>query len=86
MNDQPEHAAELVKRLKGMSCHVNLIPVNPVAERGMKRPDMDSIKRFEQTLKQNHIQVTVRRELGQDIDGACGQLRRHYQEKAEVIQ
>lgn len=84
VNDQPEHAKELIKRLRGMLCHVNLIPVNPVAERGMKRPDMDSVRRFEQILAQNHIQVTVRRELGQDIDGACGQLRRHHQENAEV--
>lgn len=84
-NDQPEHARELVHRLGGMLCHVNLIPVNPVAERGLKRPDMEAVKRFEQILEEGHIPVTIRRELGQDIDGACGQLRRSHQEKVEVI-
>lgn len=75
LNDTIEHAEELASRLKGLLCHVNLIPVNPVTERGLERPDMKRVNRFKQVLDQHHIQATVRRELGKDIDGACGQLR-----------
>lgn len=75
INDQPTHAHELAARLKGQLANVNLIPINPVPERGLLRPSQSAIARFEQFLKGEHINVTVRREMGVDIDAACGQLR-----------
>ena len=63
-----------------MSCHVNLIPVNPIKERSFKRADENSIQKFKQMLEKNTINVTIRREMGIDIDGACGQLRNKYME------
>ncbi len=76
VNDSVEDANRLSKLLKGMMCHVNLIPVNTVEERTYKRPDKTTINTFLNTLKNNHIEATVRREMGKDINGACGQLRR----------
>ena len=64
--------------LKGMSCHVNLIPVNPIKERSFKRADENSIQKFKQMLEKNTINVTIRRGMGKDIDAACGQLRKTY--------
>ena len=78
VNDAEEHAKELSQRIAGIPCLVNLIPVNPVAERGMHAPDNASVMRFKKSLEKNRINVTIRRELGRDIDGACGQLRRRY--------
>lgn len=75
INDQPVHAQELAKLLKGRLANVNLIPVNPVPERGLLRPSADAITHFEQLLKKQQINVTVRREMGADIAAACGQLR-----------
>ncbi|SFA74856.1 MULTISPECIES: 23S rRNA (adenine(2503)-C(2))-methyltransferase RlmN [unclassified Bacillus (in: firmicutes)] len=75
VNDQVEHAEELSKLLKGIKCHVNLIPVNYVPERDYVRTPRDQIFAFEKTLKDNNINVTIRREQGSDIDAACGQLR-----------
>ncbi|SDD41510.1 23S rRNA (adenine(2503)-C(2))-methyltransferase RlmN [Sporomusa acidovorans] len=75
VNDQPEHARELSTLLKGKLANVNLIPINPVAERGLLRPSLENIGKFEQLLKNEHINVTVRREMGADIAAACGQLR-----------
>lgn len=75
INDQPAQATELVALLKGRLANVNLIPINPVPERGLLRPPASNIARFEQILKAQHINVTVRREMGTDIDAACGQLR-----------
>lgn len=75
INDQPAQAAELAARLKGRLANVNLIPINPVPERGLLRPPSGDVIRFEQLLKAQHINVTVRREMGTDIDAACGQLR-----------
>lgn len=74
-NDQVEHAEELSKLLKGVKCHVNLIPVNYVPERNYVRTPKEQIFAFEKVLKQNGINVTIRREQGHDIDAACGQLR-----------
>lgn len=74
-NDQVEHAEELAKLLKGLFCHVNLIPVNYVPERNYVRTPREQIFRFEKTLKSHGINVTIRREQGSDIDAACGQLR-----------
>ncbi len=76
VNDDKQDANRLSKLLKGMLCHVNLIPVNSVEERTYKRPDKASIDRFVGILRSNNIEVTVRREMGKDINGACGQLRR----------
>ncbi|WP_425061036.1 putative dual-specificity RNA methyltransferase RlmN [Sporomusa carbonis] len=75
INDQPVHARELTAILRGRLANVNLIPINPVPERGLLRPNAADITRFEQILKQGHVNVTVRREMGVDIDAACGQLR-----------
>ena len=76
VNDSPACARELASKLKGMLCHVNLIPVNPVSETGCKRPSGNTISRFKSILEQNGINATVRRELGSDINASCGQLRR----------
>ena len=73
-----EHAAELAQRLRGMQCHVNVIPLNSVEEKALRGADEAAIERFMQELERRHISVTRRREMGDDIDGACGQLRRHY--------
>lgn len=75
VNDGKEHALELARRIKGKLCHVNLIPVNPVAETGLEAPDTEHEKIFYTTLKDKGIAVTVRRELGRDISASCGQLR-----------
>ncbi len=78
-NDQREDAEALAKRLKGILCHVNLIPVNPIDQGSFEKPYEKRIKAFEQILEKHRIPVTVRRELGQDIDAACGQLRNQHQ-------
>lgn len=76
VNDSDECAAELGKRLKGMLCHVNLIPVNSVKERDYKKSSDNRIAGFIKTLEKYGINVTVRRTLGSDINASCGQLRR----------
>ncbi|MFT4413515.1 23S rRNA (adenine(2503)-C(2))-methyltransferase RlmN [Fredinandcohnia humi] len=75
VNDQVEHAEELAQLLKGIKCHVNLIPVNYVPERDYVRTPREQIFEFEKTLKKHGVNVTIRREQGHDIDAACGQLR-----------
>jgi 23S rRNA (adenine2503-C2)-methyltransferase len=75
VNDKQEHAEELSRLIKGLKCHVNLIPVNYVPERDYVRTPKDQIFEFEKTLKKNGINVTIRREQGHDIEAACGQLR-----------
>ena len=75
VNDQPEHAEELVQRLRGMLCHVNLIPLNTVKESGFDTTAKKDAERFRMQLESKGIPATIRRELGDDIDGACGQLR-----------
>jgi len=74
-NDSVEVAEELSALIKGIKCHVNLIPVNYVPERDYIRTSRSKIFAFEKTLKKNGINVTIRREQGSDIDAACGQLR-----------
>ena len=76
VNDSKENAQELAGRLKGLNCHVNLIPVNPIRERDYVQSETKAIQAFKGKLERSGIQVTVRREMGRDIDGACGQLRR----------
>jgi 23S rRNA (adenine2503-C2)-methyltransferase len=75
INDQPEHAAELAELLRGRNAHVNLIPMNDVDELTMAAPGAPATQRFREVLEQRHIQVTVRKRKGADIDAACGQLR-----------
>lgn len=75
-NDTLEDAKSLSKKLKGMLCHINLIPVNELKEREYKKPREDAIKAFKNTLEKSGLNVTIRREMGSDIQGACGQLRR----------
>ena len=76
VNDTYECAKELSQRLSGMLCHVNLIPVNDVAERGNVKSSEENIHRFADVLKNNGINATIRRTLGSDINASCGQLRR----------
>ena len=76
VNDSDECARELGKRLKGMLCHVNLIPVNSVKERDYKKSSDNRIAEFIKILEKYGINVTVRRTLGSDINASCGQLRR----------
>jgi len=80
-NDSPEDAKELADLIKGINCHVNLIPVNPIKERNYKRPKGEAVQGFKNKLEKYGINVTIRREMGQDIDGACGQLRKKYMER-----
>lgn len=75
VNDQPVHAEELSKRLRGMLCHVNLIPLNSVTESGLNGSSRAHALEFKDKLEKLGITTTVRRELGSDIDAACGQLR-----------
>ena len=77
-NDSREQAMKLAKLLAGMNCHVNLIPINPVEEREYEKSDQDYIAKFKLTLENNHINATIRKSMGSDIDAACGQLRRKY--------
>ncbi|MHC1721273.1 MAG: 23S rRNA (adenine(2503)-C(2))-methyltransferase RlmN [Clostridiaceae bacterium] len=77
-NDSPENASELAAILKGMLCHVNLIPVNTVVEKGFSKPSQEEITTFSSILAKRGIESTVRREMGSDINAACGQLRRSY--------
>lgn len=78
VNDGPEDAAELAGLLSGMNGHVNLIPVNPIRERQYVRSDEKRVKAFLNALTERGINATVRRSMGTDIDGACGQLRHQY--------
>lgn len=78
VNDKDEDAKELSDILSGLNCHVNLIPVNPIKERSFESPSKEGALRFKNKLEKNHINVTIRREMGRDIDGACGQLRRRF--------
>ena len=75
VNDSAENALELAKRLSGMLCHVNLIPVNNVKERNYRKSKKETIEKFIEILAKNGITATVRRELGSDISASCGQLR-----------
>ena len=78
VNDTDEDAEELIALAKPLCCHINLIPVNPIKERNYVQSDADRIQRFKNKLEKNKINVTIRREMGRDIDGACGQLRRKF--------
>ncbi|MEG6522144.1 23S rRNA (adenine(2503)-C(2))-methyltransferase RlmN [Desulfotomaculum sp. 1211_IL3151] len=79
VNDSDRHARQLAERLKGLMCHVNLIPANPVEEKGFLRTPPERVESFRNYLEKANLNVTVRRELGTDIDAACGQLRRRFE-------
>lgn len=78
VNDTNEDVIQLTKLIKGLNCHVNLIPVNPIRERDYVQSERHAVESFKNKLEKNGINVTIRREMGRDIDGACGQLRRRY--------
>ena len=82
-NDSQEDAEELAHLIKGLNCHINLIPVNPIKERSFVQSDKKVIANFQNKLEKYQINVTIRREMGRDIDGACGQLRKSYIDKKE---
>lgn len=77
-NDSEEDARQLAQLISGINCHVNLIPVNPIKERDYVQSDKKVIENFKNKLEKYRINVTIRREMGRDIDGACGQLRKKY--------
>lgn len=76
VNDSEDNAKDLAQKLKGMLCHVNIIPINEVHGTGFKKANRKDIKKFKNILEMNGIETTVRRELGSDIEAACGQLRK----------
>ena len=78
VNTSSADADRLKNLLRGMNCHINLIPVNPVEERSFRQPDRREVEAFKDQLEKSGINVTIRREMGRDISGACGQLRRSY--------
>lgn len=82
LNDSNEQAQELATLLRGMICHVNIIPVNKIKERSFKS-NRQSAQRFQGYLEKLGVNATVRRTLGTDIDAACGQLRREYDSNAK---
>ena len=81
VNDSEEDAAQLAGLLHGKNCHVNLIPVNEIKERKFRHGTDASIQKFKLVLEKEHINVTIRREMGTDINAACGQLRKSYMDK-----
>ena len=78
VNDSEENARELLRRMKGLPCHFNLIPLNHVEESPLKPSSRAAVARFQKILEDGGIPATVRRTLGGDIDASCGQLRRKY--------
>lgn len=83
LNSRPEHARELAGLLSGLQCHVNLIPLNHVEERDLRPATPAAVQAFQKALEDRHVSVTVRREMGSDIGGACGQLRQRHLQSAE---
>ena len=83
VNDREEHAKELLKRLKGLPAHVNMIPLNHVEESPLKPSSKAAVARFQKILEDGGVTATVRRTLGSDIDASCGQLRRKYNKEKQ---
>ena len=81
VGDNQQRLEELIALAKPLNCHINLIPVNPIKERDFVQPDMKYVQNFKNKLEKNRVNATIRREMGRDIDGACGQLRRKHVEK-----
>ena len=84
LNDSKVDAEKLSTLLKDMLCHVNLIPVNEIKENELKRSSNDDVAEFKRVLEANNIQTTIRREMGLDINAACGQLRRSHIKSEEL--
>lgn len=78
VNDHRNEALELAGLLKDFQGHVNLIPVNPIKERDFVQSNHQAVEAFKKVLEKNGINATIRREMGRDIDGACGQLRKRF--------
>ena len=78
INDRKKDSDELIRILKGINCHVNLIPLNPIEEFEQKKSSDMNIEKFKTRLDKANIPVTIRREMGGDINASCGQLRRKY--------
>ncbi len=85
VNDTDNDATELSALVKGINCHINLIPVNPIKEREFVSSNSKVVEAFKNKLEKNGINVTIRREMGRDIDGACGQLRKKHIDKEKGI-
>jgi 23S rRNA (adenine2503-C2)-methyltransferase len=81
VNDGRAQALELSGLLKNFNCHVNLIPVNPIKERKFQQSEGKNVQEFKKLLEKNGINATIRREMGRDIDGACGQLRKRHMDQ-----
>lgn len=77
INDRDKDANQLASILKNLNAHVNLIPLNPIKEYNMDRPELSKIKFFQNKLLKRNIKTTIRKEMGSDISGSCGQLRRN---------
>ena len=86
LNDTPEMAKTLIRRLRGLPAHVNLIPLNHVEERAFKPSTSGHMKAFIKILEDEKVNVTVRRRLGSDVDASCGQLRRKMQKQSQERQ
>ena len=84
VNDSKEDARELLQLVKGMNCHINLIPVNPIKERSFVQSNAQVIAAFKNRIEKAGLNATIRREMGRDIDGACGQLRKKYISKKGI--
>lgn len=84
VNDSPEAARLLLRKLKGLPAHVNLIPLNHVEESPLKPSERGTVMRFQKLLEEQGVACTVRRTLGSDIDASCGQLRKKYAQKAST--
>ncbi len=85
INDTDEDAAELAALIGNLNCHINLIPVNPIKERNYRQPERRAVLDFKNLLEKYQKTVTIRKEMGRDIDGACGQLRRSYAEEDVLL-
>jgi 23S rRNA (adenine2503-C2)-methyltransferase len=83
VNDTEDHARQLLRLLKGLGAHVNLIPLNHVEESPLKPSSKTAVARFQQILEKGGVTATVRRTLGGDIDASCGQLRRKYTKQSQ---
>ena len=84
VNDSREDAEALAALTKGLLCHINLIPVNPIEERNFRQSEADEVSKFKNVLENCGRNVTIRREMGRDIQAACGQLRKKYIREHEI--
>ena len=84
VNDTDEDAGQLAALISHLNCHVNLIPVNSIKERDYVQSGRQAVGAFKNKLEKNGINVTIRREMGRDIDGACGQLRRRHNNRGNI--